>query len=122
MRFDLRFDLMELQALPIPRCSTADVKGLPEDYLSTFVAPRHTQKLDGLTCIGCGSTLYMPGVIGALIGATFTWGLVNGEGHCARCGYPTRMYHRLRGGGADGMASFPVQYHPDELAAEAGNG
>ena len=106
-----RFNLAELQALAIPRCSSANLKGLPDEYLTAFVAPRHTPERDGLTCVGCGATLYLPGIIGALMGATFTWGVANGEGHCSRCGYPTRMYHRL----PEGTGTFPLQYHPDEL-------
>jgi hypothetical protein len=46
------------------------------------------------------------------MGATFTWGLAHGEGHCSSCGYPTRMYHRR----VEGVSTFPLQYHPDEFA------
>jgi len=106
-----RFDLAELQALPIPRCSAENLRGLPDPYLSVFAPPRLTRDHEGVTCLGCGADLYRPGVAGWIIGATFDWGLANGEGHCSRCGYPTRMYHRL----PDGSASFPLQYHPDEL-------
>lgn len=27
--------------------------------------------------------------------ATFTWGLVHGEGHCCKCGWPARGFHRI---------------------------
>ena len=108
------FDLSEVQALPIPRCGPEDLAGLPEDYLALFVAPRLRRAGDGVTCIGCGGDLWVPGIVGFLCGATFTWGLANGEGHCSGCGYPTRMYHRppeLEGK----TGTFPLQYHPDDL-------
>ena len=108
------FDLAELQAMPIPRCAQDDVGGLPEVYLARFVPPRLNRAEDGLTCVGCGEVLFRtPEVMSFLLGATFQWGLANGEGHCDHCGYPTRMYHRVDGK----MSTFPLQYHPDELCS-----
>ena len=107
------FDLAELQALPIPRATPEDIECLPAEYLAAFVAPRLSKSEDSLMCIGCGGILYLPGPMGMLFGASFTWGIVNGEGYCDRCGYPTRMYHRL----PEGTGTFPLQYHPDDLVA-----
>ena len=39
-------------------------------------------------CISCGREL------GGWFGA-FSWGIVNGEGKCANCGFPYRLYHRV---------------------------
>ena len=113
------FDLSELKALPIPRCRPEDqgarflaLARLPEYYLAAFVAPRLSESELALNCLGCGEDLYRAGIAGFLLGAaTFTWGLANGEGYCSGCGYPTRMYHRL----PEGTATFPLQYHPDDL-------
>jgi len=105
------FDLDELRALPIPRCRPEDLSGLPEEYLAHFVAPRLNREESALNCVGCGAELYREGIAGFLLGATFTWGIANGEGHCSACGYPTRMYHRLE----QGSGAFPLQYHPDDL-------
>jgi len=107
------FDLAELQALPIPRCSLehAHGEGVTEEMLSPFLPPRINKTNDGVLCVGCGETLWRPGIVGFLMGATFTWGVAHGEGRCSSCGYPTRMYHRR----AEGTATFPLQYHPDDL-------
>ena len=109
------FDLPELQALPLPRATPENFtfNGVPPKegatYVGAFLPPRVVK--GSITCVGCGGNLYEPGVFGAII-STFEWGLANGEGHCSRCGYPTRMYHRFEG---RGTATFPLQYHPDEL-------
>jgi hypothetical protein len=107
------FDLTELLSLPIPRCTIENIAGAPAEYVTQFVAPRVTGD-GGLSCLGCGTDLYKPGLIGVFGGSSFEWGIANGEGHCSRCGYPTRMYHRL----AEGTVSFPLQYHPDEMQKE----
>jgi hypothetical protein len=38
-------------------------------------------------CVDCGRRL------GGLLGS-FRWGIVNGQGECAECGYPYVYYHR----------------------------
>lgn len=38
-------------------------------------------------CVYCGRTL------GGLLGS-FRWGLINGHGECAECGFPYVYYHR----------------------------
>ena len=71
-------------------------------YLAAFV---HSEK-----CIKCEADIAKPGIVGALLNS-FTWGLVNGEGHCGRCGWPARAYHRNVG-----RIEFwqqILQYHPD---------
>jgi len=108
------FDLIELQALPIPRCSVEDMAGAPAEYVAQFVAPRVTRD-GGLSCLGCGTDLYKPGFMGIFGGSSFEWGIVNGEGYCSSCMYPTRMYHRL----PQGTVSFPLQYHPNDLRKRA---
>jgi len=106
------FDLPELHALPIPRCAPEHLGGLPTEYLATFTPPRLNRDQTSLICLGCGEVLFCgDGVLSLFRGATFTWGLAHGEGHCDHCGYPTRMYHRVDGK----TGTFPLQYHPDEL-------
>ena len=109
--------LVELQTLPIPRCTSGDFElvGLPtaeaDDYLQRFVPPRANEKGDMILCV-CGARLFGGGMMGAAFFATFTWGLVHGEGICRDCGYPTRMYHQFSG---DKDCTFPLQYHPDDV-------
>ncbi len=109
------FDLEELQNLPLPRAGPEEIhltNVTPEenaDYVQRFLPVRVVA--GHVCCVGCGDNLFEPGPLGA-IHSTFDWGLEYGKGHCTRCGYPTRMYHRV---GKGGWFAFPLQYHPDEL-------
>jgi hypothetical protein len=48
----------------------------------------------GQRCPGCNAMLgYKDGMMGYLLGATFVWGLVHGQGFCRECHYPARLYH-----------------------------
>jgi len=67
-------------------------------------------------CLGCGANLCGKGLAAALL-STFTWGIANGEGYCATCGYPARAYHRNVGPIEFFDAIF--QYHPDVLIERA---
>lgn len=107
-----------LQAKALPRCTLADIftikDGLSdedrrtlESYFAHFLPPKGP-------CVACGSKQGAADVIDILLGkAKFTWGLVNGEGVCAECGYPARAYHRNVG--PLEFLSVILQYHPDEL-------
>ena len=44
-------------------------------------------------CVDCGENL------GGFFG-TFTWGFVNGQGSCSRCGFPYLYLHRFPGASA----------------------
>lgn len=89
--------LAELRA-SVAHC-TSGVE-LPSEYLKeSFALP----DAHG-TCLNCGKS------------GTFTWGLVHGEGHCAECGWPARLYHFVKG--TDGNETRIVrllQYHPDGI-------
>lgn len=130
------FNLAELQSYPFPTIGDfADELVLKDHagnvltpvscagtgwrlYLSHFLPPRHGK--DGITCIGCGSYLNrkdpIMGVMGVLMGATFTWGLAHGWGFCSNCGYPTVAYHYITfEGGIEERLVMILQSHPDSV-------
>jgi hypothetical protein len=111
-----RFNLAELQALPLPPCDIAQLKQndrvvvVPADYWTAFL-PLRFDAHDNPVCVGCGLAL-----TGFLIG-TFTWGLANGEGYCSHCGYPARAFHRFTyEDGSPTLIRCVLQYHPSVLA------
>jgi hypothetical protein len=63
-------------------------------------------------CVCCEERL--TGVLGS-----FAWGIVNGEGACAACGWPARAYHRKVGGIE--FFGLILQYHPDTLSEDEGS-
>lgn len=70
--------------------------GLPANYSEGFAQPA-----DDGTCLCCGAY------------ASFTWGLQHGEGSCAKCGWPARMYHFIKTPeGEDKRVVRLLQYHP----------
>ena len=79
-----------------------------DDYLQAFAQP--TKKLE---CLRCGEQ--QTGLAAALLGSGFQWGLANGEGYCAKCGWPARGIHRIPDVGTLEMV---LQYHPGALEAE----
>ena len=116
-----RAALEELQAKRLPHCAWTDIFLAKEggeiaeadqaalaDYFAHFLPPRED-------CAGCGSKLVSRDIIDVAIGtATFEWGLVNGEGHCSRCRWPARAYHRDVG--PIKFLNCILQYHPNELS------
>mgnify|MGYP001619359743 FL=1 len=124
MRQSLAKTLKRLKVEGLPHCAWADVFTLKDgggltdidqatltEYFGRFLPPREA-------CVGCGGTLVGKDIIEVAIGAaTFEWGLVNGEGHCRRCGWPARAYHREVG--PIKFLNFVLQYHPDELEITA---
>lgn len=116
--------LERLKTQALPHCTWTDILAVKEggeiaeadqaalaDYFARFLPPRDE-------CVGCGGTLVGKDIIEVAIGsATFEWGLVNGEGHCRRCRWPARAYHRDVG--PIQFLNFVLQYHPDELVIRA---
>lgn len=52
----------------------------------------------------------------------FTWGIVHGEGHCGKCGYPGRAYHRPKNDDDeifDRVFEMILQYHPDNVSVSS---
>lgn len=105
----------EMQKLPFPRATreTLEIKGIPpeenEEYVKHFLPINFKDKW--VFCI-CGERLFsFDTLMGVLMGATFEWGIQHGDGHCCKCGWPTRMFHEF----SRGSLTLPLQYHPDEL-------
>jgi hypothetical protein len=116
-----KLDLGALQSRGIPRLNWTELLTVTEGeiapdesaamttYFSRFVPP---QKDGG--CVGCGERLTGSSDVSAfLLGATFTWGIQHGEGHCLACGYPARGIHYDVG--PIKQVRLVLQYHPDEL-------
>ncbi len=77
-----------------------------DQYFRVFLSPG--------PCVGCGARLGARDLLDAMIGGgSFRWGLVHGEGSCARCSYPARAYHRDIG--PISFLPLILQYHPDDL-------
>jgi hypothetical protein len=71
------------------------------EYFSHFVDPAQG-------CICCGDST-----------VNFVWGYSNGEGQCATCGYPVRVYHRPEIAGVKQETWVRVlQYQPKDLSCE----
>jgi hypothetical protein len=113
-------DIPALQARDLPRLDwtalfheNADApltdtdRSAMTDYFSKFLPPH-----EKFHCVGCDSVL-TGGLVGFLMGATFTWGIANGEGFCCECGYPARAYHRNVG--PVEFLDMVLQYHPSGL-------
>ena len=76
------------------------IEGLPDDYVKAFAEP-----LPDGECLSCRKA------------GTFTWGLVHGEGHCYKCGWPARLYHFVKDAdGEDARVVRLLQYHPDSIS------
>jgi hypothetical protein len=109
------WDLASLQALPIPRANSRQIRfedldeALNEEYVQHFLPPRANRSNTALACAGCGENL--TGMFG-----TFTFGLAWGEGACGKCRYPARAMHKI----GDGVCELVLQYHPDELEVSRG--
>jgi hypothetical protein len=68
---DPNVNVATLKDLPFPPCTPEDVKGAPSAYLEKFLPPRVSKDGNGILCVGCGSTLFLAGMIGFLLGSTF---------------------------------------------------
>lgn len=91
--------------------SEADAAAM-DSYFSKFVMPEAGRSDETTKCIGCGAIL-TGGIIGVLLGATFTYGLVHGEGFCSKCGWPARANHYDVG--PIKRLVCVLQYHPSGL-------
>ena len=121
--------LEELKGADLPK-ATADSVGVEisgkdeqigrrifDKYFSMFVCPKSASPEEGSwaagrqECVQCGRRL--DGIIGM-----FQWGLQNGEGACAECGYPSRALHRIDDEEGKPFAELGftiLQYHPEGL-------
>lgn len=93
-----------------------------DNYFAPFARPEG-ERIDGRfkygerqPCIKCDAPM-VGNLVDQFIGsAGFTWGLVHGEGHCRKCGWPARLYHFIKDeNGADMVTirNLLLQYHPD---------
>lgn len=118
-----KLDIAALRAKALPKLTFGDVFKITDgsldeqeiaaidSYLARFTIIRDER---GSRCPGCGSLLTAHDAItGLFLGATFTWGIAHGEGHCSGCGYPARAYHFDVGPLKRFEAVLAV--HPDEL-------
>ena len=125
----------ELKALGLPHLAWQDILTPTEgaapiadsdaatlaDYFGQFAKLTEDDK-GRRKCPGCDKPIE-GGLMGAILGGaphltTLEWGMANGEAHCAKCGYPFRVYHRNIGGDADPLIEFVqmgLAYHPDGL-------
>lgn len=108
-RFDWRTLLHSTDDRPIEDVLTAEGIVALDTYFATFAASDTGQ------CLCCGAPQTGDMIDIALGQAKFTWGLANGEGFCADCGYPARAYHRNVG--PIKFLNQLLQYHPSTLAA-----
>jgi len=74
-----------------------------DKYLGAFAQPTEDMK-----CLKCGTV--QTGFAAQMLGSGFQWGLRNGEGACATCGWPARGFHNIPDVGTLNMV---LQYHPD---------
>lgn len=116
-----RFNLEATQAKHLPRLAWTEILKITEGTES--LDEKHTNALaeyfshfvrqDENRCPGCEKTL-TGDLVKQLVGeATFTWGIVHGEGFCRGCGYPARAYHRVEN--LIDRLALVLAYHPDEL-------
>lgn len=83
-------------------------------YLESFARPQPDE--EG-RCLKCGTP--QSGLIAAISGDGFRWGIAHGEGFCATCGWPGRAYHRITDPAGDVLLTFSaiLQYHPSVVPA-----
>ena len=117
--------LAQLQAAALPRLTWQEVFSLkegatltPEDDATLTAYFAHFTPSPGGNCICCETRIFGDEIEHALGIAHFEWGLMNGEGHCASCEYPARVYHRNIG--PIRFLNRICQYHPAELVRQEG--
>jgi hypothetical protein len=97
-----------------------------DKHFSVYAAPPMTKGEDGKThigdipCLKCGD-IQNGGLIGAVLGTGFEWGLVHGEGHCRNCHWPATMYHFVKDSNGEDVITitgFLLQYHPDHVTVK----
>lgn len=106
------FDIFSIEA-PVTKSGAENLEKLIlrlDEYLKSFVKPKDDGE-GGVLCVGCGHLLY-GGYMGLVFGATFRWGIANGEGYCSCCRWPCRRYHRPKEGE---FFDHLLQYHPSLL-------
>ena len=103
--------------LPDAESEAAELTGVLDSYFELFARPVRTEGgvlAGGLQCLKCGRPLN--GLLG-----TFRWGIVNGEGACANCGWPARAFHAPKDGSGeifDSRLEIILQYHPDDVVSQ----
>lgn len=83
-------------------------------YLSSFAAP--VKSGEDVLCFHCGTPLYGSLLTQLTSPGGFRWGLVHGEGNCAKCGWPARAHHypkREDRSDLIQLRDFPLQYMPE---------
>lgn len=97
-----------------------------DKHFSMYAAIPLTKKegektvIGDIPCIQCGD-IQNSGLMGAVMGTGFEWGLQHGEGRCKGCGWPATLYHFVRdknGKEVLTLRGFLLQYHPDNVTAK----
>jgi len=112
----MALNLPALQARAIPRLDWREIFVVDPDiesddvdafdaYFSRFAA------LNSGKCLNCDAV--QGGLMSAVLGNGFQYGLRHGEGFCRGCGYPARANHYSIG--PIRCLEIILQYHPDEL-------
>ena len=100
------------QIFTITEGEVTDVeKAQMDEYLSNYVVPPENR------CIKCDSKL-IGTLTDQLLGTTFEWGMVHGEGHCRKCGWPARYYHHPKEGPLESF-TLMLQVHPKHVTKAA---
>lgn len=123
--------IIELREAGLPRLTFADVMKITEGeltaeqlaeldaYFRLFTRVKLDEGKAGVLCPGCGEYLVRGDAISNVLqGATFEWGMANGEGGCRECGYPARAYHRNVAGVIEFLNTV-LAVHPEELFTTA---
>lgn len=79
-------------------------------YFTGFAKP-----VEGGKCISCGSV--QGGLMAAVLGGGFEYGIAHGEGRCSGCNWPGRANHYIKTPDGHQFLRFNtiLQYHSDSL-------
>jgi len=100
---------LEIRATEGDPKDIAEAMAAIDKYLAIFAQP-----IPEMRCLKCGTP--QTGLLAAMLHNGFQWGLVNGEGACATCGWPGRGIHRIPD---VGVLEMVLQYHPDYVQGKA---
>ena len=122
----MRLNQERLEALrrEVPHATLSDIATVKQHdnpavlklnaYLHGFAKPI----MPGNKCLCCERPLAGTLVDQLLSDGGFEWGLVHGQGHCRKCGWPATMYHFIKDENGEDiltMHNVLLQVHPDHI-------